>query len=245
MAACAAKMPAPDAAPAPAPPPPVPPLPDVMPAPVTPIISAVAPSPDPRVGLKAGYWDAAQAAWNMRLVSNTPPPAVYRGITSSDLAFTGTHVVQGNYNGILFWDISNPAKPVLVKSYQCPASQNDVSVYKHLLFVSSEGTNARLDCGTQGVPAPISKERIRGRRILGSGQSADAGVGRQRPGRRAAAENGRQPRRFGSGAGSPGPPSAVRTTATTCAAVNGFLSSWPSTAFRSTAPSPSSAYPDI
>ncbi|MCR4376359.1 MAG: hypothetical protein NUW22_16075, partial [Acidobacteria bacterium] len=210
MAACAAKMPAPDAAPAPAPaapaavqappapapaaatpaaatpagaagapaggrggrggrgapPPPVPPLPDVMPAPVTPIISAVAPSPDPRVGLKAGYWDAAQAAWNMRLVSNTPPPAGYRGITSSDLAFTGTHVVQGNYNGILFWDISNPAKPVLVKSYQCPASQNDVSVYKHLLFVSSEGTNARLDCGTQGVPAPISKERIRGIRIF-------------------------------------------------------------------------------
>lgn len=149
-----------------APPPPVPPVPDVMPAPVTPIISAVAPTPDPRVGLKAGYWDAAQAAWNMRLVSNTPPPVGYRGITSSDLAFTGKYVVQGNYNGILFWDVSNPAKPVLVKSYQCPASQNDVSVYKHLLFVSSEGTNARLDCGTQGVPEPISKDRIRGIRIF-------------------------------------------------------------------------------
>ena len=177
----AAATPAPTAAPAAAPagraqgagraggrggPPPVPPLPAMMPAPVTPVISAAAPSPDLRVGLKAGYWDAQQAAWNIRLVSNTPPPEGYRGITSSDLAFTDHYVIQGNYNGILFWDVANPAKPVLVKAYQCPASQNDVSVFKHLLFVSSEGTNARLDCGTQGVPEPVSKERIRGIRIF-------------------------------------------------------------------------------
>ncbi|MGE3343721.1 MAG: hypothetical protein AB7L71_09815, partial [Vicinamibacterales bacterium] len=149
----------------PTPPPPVPPLPATMPAPVRPIISEAAPSPDPRIGLRAGYWDAAQAAWNMRLVSNTPPPEAYRGITSSDLAFTGKYVIQGNYHGILFWDVSNPEKPVLVKDYVCPASQNDVSVYKHLLFISSEGTGARLDCGTQGVPEPVSKERIRGIRI--------------------------------------------------------------------------------
>ena len=45
----------------------------VMPAPVTPIVSATAPSPDPRVGLAPGRWDAAQAAWNIRLVSTTPP----------------------------------------------------------------------------------------------------------------------------------------------------------------------------
>jgi hypothetical protein len=144
----------------------VPPLPATMPAPVTPVISAVAPSPDARVGLRAGYWDAAQAAWNMKLTSNTPPPDGYRGITSSDLAFSGKYVIQGNYNGILFWDVSNAEKPVLVKDFKCPASQNDVSVFKHLLFVSSEGTNARLDCGSQGVPEPVSKERIRGIRIL-------------------------------------------------------------------------------
>ncbi len=137
-----------------------------MPTPVTPIISATPPSPDPRVGLKAGYWDAEQAAWNIRLVSTTPPPEGHRGITNSDLAFSGKYVVQGNYAGILFWDVSNPAKPVLANKIPCPASQNDVSVYKHLLFVSSEGTNARLDCGAQGVPEPISKERIRGIRIF-------------------------------------------------------------------------------
>jgi hypothetical protein len=148
------------------PPPAVPALPATMPAPVDPVVSATAPSPDLRVGLRAGYWDAAQAAWNMRLVSNTPPPEAYRGITSSDLAFSGNHVIQGNYNGILFWDVSNPVKPVLVRDYVCPASQNDVSVFKHLLFVSSEGTGARLDCGTQGVREPVSKERIRGIRIF-------------------------------------------------------------------------------
>jgi hypothetical protein len=148
------------------PPPPVPPVPEVMPAPVTPVISATPPSPDLRVGLKAGYWDAQQAAWNIKLVSTTPPPEGHRGITNSDLAFTGKYVVQGNYAGILFWDVSDPKKPVLANRIPCPASQNDVSVYKHLLFVSSEGTNARLDCGSQGVPEPISKDRIRGIRIF-------------------------------------------------------------------------------
>src|SRR5207245_496219 len=29
--------------------------------------------PDPRIGLRAGWFDAAQAAWNLNLVSTTPP----------------------------------------------------------------------------------------------------------------------------------------------------------------------------
>ena len=33
-----------------------------------------APSPDPRVGLKAGLQDAGEAAWNIRKISHTPPP---------------------------------------------------------------------------------------------------------------------------------------------------------------------------
>ena len=104
--------------------------PAVMPAPVTPIVSATAPTPDPRVGLKAGRWDAAQAAWNMRLVSTTPPPTKFLGVTNSDLAFTGKYAIQGNYNGFQIFDISNPAKPTLALTYVCPASQSDVSVYK-------------------------------------------------------------------------------------------------------------------
>ena len=62
--------------------------------------------------------------------------------------------------------ISNPEKPKLVLTYLCPASQSDVSVYKNLLFVSGEGQTGRVDCGIQGVPEPVSKERLRGIRIF-------------------------------------------------------------------------------
>jgi len=137
-----------------------------MPPPVTPIISATTPTPDPRVGLKPGRWDAGQAAWNMRMLSTTPPTGKVLGATHSDLAFTGNLVIMGNYNGFEIFDISNPSKPVLMQTYLCPASQNDVSVYRNLLFMSSEATNSRADCGFEGVPEPISKLRVRGIRVF-------------------------------------------------------------------------------
>ena len=129
-------------------------------------LSAAAPSPDPRIGLNAGLFDAGQAIWNMRLLSETPPPPEFLGVTNSDLAFTGNYAIQGNYNGFQVWDISNPRKPVLVKGFVCPASQSDVSVYQNLLFVSGEGLGGRLDCGTEGVPAAVSEDRLRGIRIF-------------------------------------------------------------------------------
>jgi hypothetical protein len=129
-------------------------------------MSAAPPNPDPRVGLKAGLFDAQEATWNLRVLSQTPPPREFLGHTNADLAFTGKYVIQGNYHGYLFWDISNPAKPRLETGYVCPASQSDVSVYKNLLFVSGEGLTGRLDCGTEGVPDTVSKERLRGLRIF-------------------------------------------------------------------------------
>jgi len=172
-AAAAAPSAAPEtmAPPAPAgrgtpPPPPPPPPANYPPPPVTPIVSATAPTPDPRVGLKAGRWDAAQAAWNMRMLSTTPPKGKVLGATHSDLAFSGNLVIMGNYNGFEIYDISNPSKPVLMQTYLCPASQNDVSVYRNLLFMSSEATNSRSDCGFEGVPEPVSKLRVRGIRVF-------------------------------------------------------------------------------
>lgn len=125
-----------------------------------------APSPDARVGLKAGLQDAGEAIWNLKLVSHTPPPQGFVGVTNSDLAFHGTNVIQGNYNGFQIWDVSNPSTPRLRVAKICPASQSDVSVYKNLLFVSAEAPTARLDCGTQAPTAAVSKERIRGLRIF-------------------------------------------------------------------------------
>jgi hypothetical protein len=124
------------------------------------------PSPDPRVGLAAGRWDAAQAAWNMRMISTTPPSEASAGAVHSDLAFSGKYAIQGSYNGFEIWDISNPGKPVLANAYTCPASQNDISVYKNLLFMSSEATNSRQDCQFGGVPQPVSENRVRGIRIF-------------------------------------------------------------------------------
>ncbi len=79
-----------------------------------------APSPDPRVGLKAGLQDAGEAIWNVRKVSHTPSPQGFAGITNSDLAFHGTNVIQGNYNGFQIWDISNPTAPRLRESHALP-----------------------------------------------------------------------------------------------------------------------------
>jgi hypothetical protein len=128
--------------------------------------TAAAPSPDPRVGLRAGLLDAEKAISNLRLVSETPPPREFIGVTNSDLAFSGNYVIQGNYNGYQVWDISRPEQPSLVIGHVCPASQSDVSVYKNLLFVSGEGLSGRLDCGTQGVPEAVSRDRLRGLRIF-------------------------------------------------------------------------------
>ncbi len=102
----------------------------------------------------------------MKIVSATPPSAKFVGSINSDLAFTGKYAIQGNYNGFQVWDISTPAKPTLAQEYLCRGSQSDVSIYKNLLFVSGEAPTGRLDCGMQGVPEPVSKDRLRGVRIF-------------------------------------------------------------------------------
>src|SRR5688572_18930394 len=87
-------------------------------------MSTTPPSPDPRIGLRAGttrrdtarrvsviVTHAAETAWNLRLVSNTPATEGFGGVTNSDLAFRGNLAFQGNYNGFQVWDISNPSRP--------------------------------------------------------------------------------------------------------------------------------------
>ena len=128
--------------------------------------SVPAPRSDPRVGLRAGLNDAAEAIWNVKVVSKNLPTGQFVGSTNSDLAFTGNYAIQGNYNGFQVWDVSNPSRPTLKTAYFCPASQSDVSVYKNLLFVSGEGLGGRLDCGGQGVKDTVSTERLRGIRIF-------------------------------------------------------------------------------
>ena len=126
----------------------------------------MAPSPDPRVGLKAGVRDAGEAIWNLDLLSATPSPEPFASSTNSDLAFSGKYAIQGNYSGYQVWDLSDPRKPVLAAQLVCPASQSDVSVYGNLLFVSGEGLEGRLDCAPGGVRDTVSAIRLRGLRIF-------------------------------------------------------------------------------
>jgi hypothetical protein len=139
---------------------------------------------DPRIGLKPGLYDAGEAIFGLQKVASmqkppgfapdpnapeppsqpAPPaggragrgPTINTGSINSDLAFSGNHLFVGNYYGINFYDIDNPAQIKLGTSLVCPGGQGDVSVYGHLLFMSAEAFNGRIDCGTQGIPVPAS-----------------------------------------------------------------------------------------
>ena len=113
------------------------------------------PEPDPDAGPLA---DAEAAASAPR-----PPEINY---TNSDLAFGGPRMFVGNYHGYNVYGLTDPANPELLVSVVCPGGQGDVSIYGDLLFMSVEQTRGRLDCGLQGVEAPVSTERFRGVRIF-------------------------------------------------------------------------------
>ena len=144
------------------------------PSSMSPSMSTMAPSPDPRVGQRAGWFNAQEASWNLGVVSKTKPSAGFinestpgdRRLVNSDLAFTGKYAIQGNYSGYQVWDISDVKHPTLATAYVCPGSQSDVSVYQNLMFVSGEATTGRLDCGMQGVADTVSSARLRGIRIF-------------------------------------------------------------------------------
>lgn len=135
---------------------------------------AVGQAADPRVGLRAGVADAAQAAKNLELVGHADRSAGFVnpadvgnfGLINSDLAFRGNYVFQGSFHGFQVWDVSSPAAPKLRTSFVCPGGQGDLSIYQNLLFMSVEETLGRVDCGTQGVPDTVSAERFRGVRIF-------------------------------------------------------------------------------
>ncbi|GGH14304.1 LVIVD repeat-containing protein [Silvibacterium dinghuense] len=125
------------------------------------------PTPDPRVGLKAGLHDAGEAQFGLQRLASLPKPAPFEpppsaansvmasiNYANSDIAFQGGHLFLGNFYGVNIYDIAQPAKISLLTSLVCPGGQGDVSVYGKLLFMSVEMSNGRLDCGTQGFPAP-------------------------------------------------------------------------------------------
>jgi hypothetical protein len=142
-----------------------------LPAPVSTLDNA--PAPDARIALKGGLFDAGEVIWNLEKVSSTKPAAAFippvvgtSAVKSSDLAFKGTTVFQGNYSGWQAWDISDPKAPVVKQAFACPGAQSDVSIYGNLLFVSHEAPSARIDCGTTPIGRGASRDRALGVRII-------------------------------------------------------------------------------
>lgn len=138
------------------------------------LASAAGAQDDPRVGLKAGVQDAAEALRNMQLVAHRPKADGFMNagdpgdfaFANSDLAFNRRFAFQGGYHGIQVWDISDPRNPKIRTTHACPGGQGDVSVYKNLLFMSVEQPTARIDCGAQPVTDTVSADRFLGVRIF-------------------------------------------------------------------------------
>jgi hypothetical protein len=99
---------------------------------------------------------------NLRLVTNLPKTGTLTGV-NSDLAFWGKYAFQGNYNGFQITDISDRDAPRIVSQVLCPGSQNDVSVWKNLLFLSTDSSRSDDSCAstTKPVTDPTAWEGIK------------------------------------------------------------------------------------
>jgi hypothetical protein len=92
---------------------------------------------------------------NMRLVANLPKQGAFADETAfnSDIAFQGRYAYAGNYNGFAIYDISNPRRPSLLTQVLCPGSQNDISIYGDLLFLSTDSSRSDDSCASTPLPA--------------------------------------------------------------------------------------------
>ena len=88
---------------------------------------------------------------NMVHLANLPKSGPLASGTGSDLAFWENYALQGNYNGMQITDISDPADPKIVSQLTCPGSQNDVSVWKGLAFLSVDARRSNDTCSASGA----------------------------------------------------------------------------------------------
>jgi len=78
----------------------------------------------------------------LRLLGQSPSPRT----VNTDLAFTGTTVVQGNYNGFRLVDTRNARRPTVLADVVCNGGQGDVSVYEDLVVVSVDAPQTAPTC---------------------------------------------------------------------------------------------------
>ena len=92
----------------------------------------------------------AEASLDLTRIASTSST----GSVNSDLAFWGTTAYMGVYHALQVVDIADPAHPRVLGEMACHGSQNDVSVWDGLLFMSidrpqtSPGCDAASTCTT-------------------------------------------------------------------------------------------------
>jgi hypothetical protein len=109
--------------------------------------------------------DEIRSSPNMRLIKNKPKLGPAATATNSDIAFQGRYAFSGNYNGFTIYDISNPREPAEVALVSCPGSQNDISVYGNLLFLSTDSPRSDDSCASTASSATV-KESWEGMKIF-------------------------------------------------------------------------------
>ena len=78
----------------------------------------------------------------------TGPGTVPWDTRNTDLAFWGTRVIQGRYDGFRIVDISNLKKPTEIAYFQCVSPQGDIGVYGNLVFRSVDSPQLTDGCTT-------------------------------------------------------------------------------------------------
>ncbi|HEX9824263.1 MAG TPA: hypothetical protein VGB51_07730 [Actinomycetota bacterium] len=111
------------------------------------VISALAVLLLGTVGVPAGQatHNADVHSENVELVGNFNDGGEYR--QGSDIAFWGDYVILGNYNTPGGFRIVDTESLTEVGQFECPGTQADVSVWKHLVFVSVDGPRSGPECG--------------------------------------------------------------------------------------------------
>ena len=87
----------------------------------------------------------------MALLANIPKAGPFETASSAintDLAFWGNYAIQGNYNGLQHLRHHRPGGPADRQPSALPRSQNDVSVWRNLVFPSADSQRNDDSCAS-------------------------------------------------------------------------------------------------
>ncbi|MEH1056752.1 hypothetical protein V6U89_16295 [Micromonospora sp. CPCC 206171] len=103
--------------------------------------------------------DEISSSPNLRQIANLPKQAPFDTLASlgTDMAFQGRYAFVGNYNGFVIYDIGQPSTPKIVSQVLCPGSQNDISIYGDLLFLSTDSSRTDDSCASTAQPASVKE----------------------------------------------------------------------------------------